>query len=192
MRWTQKLILSVCFCLSVVMVTRTFIRVASLRVRSRVDLVWGNYWAYVEACTACIMASMSTFRTLFVKSGSRVPKKKPRGQYYLTRKLLLRKSERFNRYNWEEMNIDHGSMPQIPSATLSGVRTYIHSNNCSAGATTAIAFAMDPLDEDMMTQSNHDLPLMMAEHNELSAGKIEHGRKCSGETESNLFLVPYA
>lgn len=117
---SQKLGLGAFLCLSVTMALIALVRIGGYRIQGTIDPTWQVFWQYVEACVAIIMGSATAFRTLFVGENSRkAPKKK---LPYSIRQRLMRKSP--PKKDWEDTNGRH--LPTVPSAALSGLRTFIH------------------------------------------------------------------
>lgn len=87
---------------------------------------------------ACIMASILTFRTLFVSDRTREFKPQ-RIQQGSIKQRVLHNMKIFNMAAWEKVEDDSSELPEIPSATISGLRTYIR----QAGSTTATTSDQD-------------------------------------------------
>ena len=83
---------------------------------STVDLIWELFWQEVECCIAVMMVSFITFRTAFVGKSS--PRKVR--QWYSPRKNIW--NRKVNTID-DEHKFDN--LPTIPSATLTGMRTFI-------------------------------------------------------------------
>ena len=117
---SRKLGLGAFWCLSVMMALIALVRMGGYRFQGTIDATWQVFWQYVEACVAIIMGSATAFRTLFVGENSR---KAPQKKFsYSIRQRLMRKSSLEK--DWEDTNGRH--LPTVPSATLSGLRTFIH------------------------------------------------------------------
>lgn len=150
---SRKVGLLLVLCLSLVMATIAIIRVSGFTIGSAshtqvYDLTWQLYWQYMEGCVACIMASVAAFRSLFVASSSREAKKnEQRPSYSMRLRLIERIKQSRSKNSWEAMSGDEDQLPAIPSATLSGVKTFIRRNNRSAGITTMVS-ALDPHEEN--------------------------------------------
>jgi hypothetical protein len=126
------------------MVIFALIRVGGLKRGPVVDNTWELFWQYTEGCVACIMASITPFRTLFVTLATRTIRKKakapsPQKASYSLRELLWRKHTKksSNEANWIEMGSEN-PLPKPPAALLSGLRTFIRRNNRSAGLSTVM------------------------------------------------------
>lgn len=123
MKLSRKVGLGIFLCLSVVMALIALVRIGGYRIQGKIDITWQVFWQYIEACIAIIMGSATAFRTLFVGENSRqTPEKKP--SYSFRLHLLRRNDSTGERSDWEGANERH--LPIVPSATLSGLRTFIH------------------------------------------------------------------
>ena len=109
------------------MVCIAFVRAAGFRIGKAEDITWDLYWIYMEACIACIMASVTAMRTVFSEGSSR--RSKPRYDPSNTMKERMMRKIRA-KTPWVE--VDGHELPNIPSATLTGMRTYIHGNDGKA------------------------------------------------------------
>lgn len=175
MKPKQKLGLGIFLCLSLVMILITIIRASNLPNRNPLS-TWQYMWLYLEACIATIMASITAFRTLFVQRNSADKKQKaaaaaaavspPSGSYYSSvREKLLRKMGRWKRLGggWEEMSSgeragsDEGSakggkdLPQVPSATMTGIRTFIYRNGRTVDEDSVVRSGLYTFDEEDQT-----------------------------------------
>ena len=120
----QKLGLAFSLCLSCVMVIVTIVRIAGIRQRGsgNVDIVWLLFWQQQECSIAVLMVSVSAFRSLFVQSSADPPMQ--RQQRYSPsekRRRFLRRRPDPDLCHTHETN----GLPQIPSATLTGMATVI-------------------------------------------------------------------
>ena len=140
LKMAQKISLSAFLCLSVAMIIIACIRLSGLRDN---NTVWIYFWQYMEACVACIMASILTFRTLFI--GDRTREFKPqRLQQGSIRQRVLHNMKIFNMAAWEKVEDDSSELPEIPSATISGLRTFIR----QAGSPMAMTSEQDHVSID--------------------------------------------
>lgn len=126
------------------MICIAFVRAAGFRIGEVEDLTWSLYWIYMEACVACIMASITAIRTVFGSTGSRGPDLPKQRPSYSMRMQIMRK---VRRSGWDEVEEDGEKLPEIPSATLSGMRTFVRRNHRTAGETTVMQSTFRP--EDM-------------------------------------------
>lgn len=132
MELKQKIGIGVFLSLSMVMVLAGTTRYSGYHLRvNSVDATWLICWIYLEASIAIIMASITAFRTLFARGGSDPRAINERHKVpilYPIRKRFLRKTD------WEATDREH--LPKIPSATLTGINTFIYNNGRSDGTTT--------------------------------------------------------
>lgn len=156
----QKLILGTTLCLSIFMIIIAIVRISNIRMNSGnffpslqgadfpslqgADIVWVIFWQQVEACTAVIMVSLSAFRSFFVAHESRLREDRNRNRHwYMSKKKALAWRRRMLQSESEEMD----QLPQIPRATMTGMRTFIsggennesHMSSIGARATTTLA-----------------------------------------------------
>lgn len=120
----QKIILAATLCLSIVMIIITIVRMSKIRIGpTQTDIIWEVFWHEIEACTAVIMVSISAFRSIFVAHNSRQQQNRKR-VWYMSKKNLLRSAlhrKKLRSDSSEEVN----KLPEIPRATMTGMRTFI-------------------------------------------------------------------
>ena len=91
------------------------IRVSGLQKGDFIDETWEIFWQQVEACVAVMLVSVTAFRSFFVSSDSKQsPKKVAPINQQVSRKRP---------FDWTR-TAGH-RLPKIPSATLTGLRTFI-------------------------------------------------------------------
>lgn len=122
-RPAQKFGLASFLCLSIVMAVMAIVRVSGLRIKIfsghyTFDTAWQYLWQQIEASIAVCLVSLTAFRQLFVSHG---PKRsqEPTKSWYSTTIGKLRRQKR------EAGEKGFRTLPSIPSATLSGMRTLI-------------------------------------------------------------------
>jgi hypothetical protein len=121
MNLRQKLGLAVFLCLSLVMAIVAIVRIAGIKLgASTVDIVWLAFWMQQECSIAVIMVSTSAFRSFFVTDTTKRPS--PGYSPGSWKRRLLRRRPSPDRDDMESAN----PLPQIPRATLTGMRTAIH------------------------------------------------------------------
>lgn len=84
------------------------------------DVPFEVFLLQLEGCIAVLMASVSAFRSLFASEGSRGPRKKPT---WSSREKLWYRGKRARRSDSETRT---NGLPSIPSATMTGLRTFIN------------------------------------------------------------------
>ena len=110
------------------MIIVAIVRIAGMRKRGGVDIVWLAFWSQQECSIAVLMVSVSAFRSLFVPSPASPPI--PRQQRYSPsekKRRVLRRRPDPDLYDTHETN----GLPPIPSATLTGMATVIRGNRRS-------------------------------------------------------------
>ena len=120
----QKIGLAFSLCLSCVMIIVTIVRIAGMKQggSGSVDIVWLVFWQQQECSIAVLMVSVSAFRSLFVQSPAQSPMlRHPRSSPSEKRRRFLRRRPDPDLYDTHETN----GLPQIPSATLTGMATVI-------------------------------------------------------------------
>lgn len=148
LRTSQKVSLGALLCLSVVMIAIACARFSGLR---NIATVWIYLWHYIDACVACIMASLLTFRTLFVSGRTRVFKQQElkgqlpsikqqelKGRLPSIKQRVLHNMKILNMAAWEMVEDEMEELPEVPSATPSGLRNFISRYHRSPGSTTAM------------------------------------------------------
>lgn len=120
----QKIGLASSLCLSCVMIIVTLVRVAGMRQKSSgtVDIIWFTFWQQQESSIAVLMASVSAFRSLFVPSPAN-PHIQRQQRFWPSEKgrRILRRRPGPDLCDTQVTN----GLPQIPSATLTGMAAVI-------------------------------------------------------------------
>lgn len=148
MQLRQKLVIGVFLCLSTAMVVVALIRISAYGLRGNIDLTWQLFWLYMEACIALTMASVTTFRTVFITvSSKRNEKKHQRPSYSMRQRLVAKLGGRSRPDELEKWENEEG-LPTVPGATLTGMRTFIRRNNRTFGGTTEMRSEYDRLEEE--------------------------------------------
>ena len=134
LQFFQKAGLGVFLCLSIVMASFALTRVSKIRDVVSIDIVWEFFWQYLETAVAVIMGSLTVVRSLLVYQIKRgqvhsPAGARPLGQSYYRRRFLYRRKKNF------ELESQEG-LPSVPSATMTGLRTFIRRNNRDSGLET--------------------------------------------------------
>lgn len=136
MKSCKRLGLSVFLCLSTVMIIIAIARsFGYLPHGASTKATWQYLLLYLEASIAIIMASFTAFSAFVLTKDYKAPDKKKKEQsplLYSIREHLLRKKVWRNRLEWEERDGEH--LPHVPSATLTGIYTFIHHQGRSTDA----------------------------------------------------------
>lgn len=123
----QKLALGLSLCLSIIMIITAIVQISAIHAPTdTIDVTWEIFWQLMEACIAVIMVSLTAFRSLFVAhgSGAKSPPHKPS-----LRKRILNSKIAVGRKRAGENNNDEAEgLPEIPRATITGMRSFIRGN----------------------------------------------------------------
>ncbi|KAI8945170.1 hypothetical protein F4801DRAFT_569290 [Xylaria longipes] len=130
LRFSQKAGLGAFLCLSVVMISFALTRVSKISSVAGIDIVWEFFWQYLETAVAVIMGSLTVVRSLLVYQSKRGHVQaptgaRPLGESYYRRRYLYRRKKNI------ELESQEG-LPSVPSATMTGMRTFIRRNNRDA------------------------------------------------------------
>ena len=115
MRTSQKLGLAVFLCLNVCLAIIAIIRVAGIHYRGSYDQTWGFFWQQMEASIAVILFSFTGFRSIFVSRRSTAGSPPGAGE----------KTPPDHSADSGKQRYFKGLLPKIPSATITGIRTFI-------------------------------------------------------------------
>lgn len=120
------------------MILVTITRIAGIKLHGQIDIVWESYFTIVAAEVGVILASISTYRALYVAHKKAAIKKARYGvcrsfQHGQTLRRLMDSSSWRSRAerkltpsdNTRE-HLDKVNFPSIPRAHMTGVRTFIN------------------------------------------------------------------
>lgn len=96
------------------------VRVTGLGLEEPYDLNWADFWLEIEACVGVLMVSITAFRTIFVSNTSKANRERVARPWYSSTVERLRARKRPNSDDPVTQNL-----PAIPSATMTGMRTFI-------------------------------------------------------------------
>ncbi|KAF7876780.1 hypothetical protein EAF04_001863 [Stromatinia cepivora] len=139
-KWTQKIMLAMSLCLTIILTIVAIIRVYGLQFHGKVDQIWEIYWLIIGAEVGVILTSATAFRTFFVARSNNKLVQSPHGGlrwYYKSRQTLKRlmnlaswrsksnvREGGYEQYG-EEGRVKMNDLPSIPRAHMTGVRTFI-------------------------------------------------------------------
>ncbi|KAI9833210.1 MAG: hypothetical protein M1826_000123 [Phylliscum demangeonii] len=194
MKTRQKFGLGVFLCLSVFMMMIAVVRV-SVQHRhvvvlgmplTAVDFTWNLFWLQTEACLAVLMVSLTALRSIFVSDNYRggghararpirphmSPATLSRQRFWPSRKKLA---------SSDGADSDARGLPSIPSATITGLRTFIRgdcSDHADRGGTTPGITMTTALQSAVFQEktiaSSESAPVSVAEFT-VSPNRHEHG-----------------
>jgi len=143
-KWTQKAVLALSLCLTVIMIMITIIRISGIKSNGQIDQVWESYWLILSAEIGIILTAVTAFRAFFVSRHKRnvnraIESPGDRTHWYYQNKHLLKRllkpslwrfkegaqtsSERYEAD--EDGHFPMKNLPDIPRAHMTGVRTFI-------------------------------------------------------------------
>ncbi|PVI03951.1 hypothetical protein DM02DRAFT_611901 [Periconia macrospinosa] len=132
MKLRQKAAIGSFLCLSIIMIALAITRASKMAGVVATDIPYEMFFQYLEAAVALLTASLTAFRTFFVTQRERTRyqdrMKKPSFSF---RNIGLRKKT-YDISRDEEAN----GLPEVPGATMTGVRSFIRRNNRTEGNDT--------------------------------------------------------
>jgi len=153
-RFSQKVVLGIFMSLSLVMVIIAIVRCAKIYGKDGVDLPWEFFWQCMEANVAVLMSSLTVFRTLLThESKKRVDDRKrrraagPRSNFKSSLSVRVWRILNVKGKPHEDLESQDG-LPEIPGATMTGLRTFIRRNQRDGGHTV--------IDDNMTKTSQTD------------------------------------
>jgi len=90
-----------------------------------IDVTWAIFWCHIEASTALSMVSLTAFRTIFNQRREERVRHERLRQPPRSWKVFAS----FRRRRVELFEDEDTALPQVPRATLTGLRTFIRGNN---------------------------------------------------------------
>ncbi|KAK6219462.1 hypothetical protein LQW54_002194 [Pestalotiopsis sp. IQ-011] len=140
---STKFGLAVFLCLSIFMAVCAVIRIAGFHYKGLEDDTWEFFWQQAEGAVAVIMASITAFRTLFVRQthNDEVADRSPVGNLF--HRIYRRFQSLAQAQPDEKPALDQSSsvikLPKLPSPIFTGVRSFIRRNNRTDAGTTTFA-----------------------------------------------------
>ena len=109
-------------------------RIAGFHYKGLEDDVWSFFWQHVEGAVAVMMASITVFRTLFVKQTTNTETTTPRSPMESLFHRIFKRFQSLARAQPDEKPTSSPNrlilkLPKIPSPTFTGVRSFIRRNN---------------------------------------------------------------
>ena len=151
---TQKVPLVLSLCLTGIMILVTITRIAGIDFHGQIDFVWESYFLIVAAEVGVILASISTYRALFVAHRKATIKKAKYGgpgsspNRQILRRLLdsspwrTRAGGQSTPGSVTASRFDKGALPGIPRAHMTGVRSFINGQGQRMDASSIIESQM--------------------------------------------------
>lgn len=116
-------------------------RIAGFHYKGREDDTWEFFWQHIEGAVAVMMASITAFRTLFIRPSDSPDVTTPRSpveswlHQLLTRFQVLAKAEPQAPRTVPGPETAALQLPKLPRPVMTGLRTFIHRNNRTAATT---------------------------------------------------------
>ncbi|KAI1165532.1 hypothetical protein F5B18DRAFT_609990 [Nemania serpens] len=139
---STKFGVAIFLCLSIFMAIVAIVRISGFYYKGLEDDIWEFFWQQTEGAVAVMMASITAFRTLFIKQQSK-GKADAAGDPEPSR--FRRFLARFNALAQEQPDEKSTStgdsstlkLPKVPSPVLTGIRTFIRRNNRNEASVAA-------------------------------------------------------
>ena len=122
----QKIGMGIFLCLNALQGIVAIIRMAGIKSRFGLDHTWNDFWQQLEVSTAISMISLSAFRSFFISERSRARQRRNRYQRYYS--YRMKASSGSSSQPIQSGATDDGPLPPIPSATMTGLRTFIRND----------------------------------------------------------------
>ncbi|MCJ1307352.1 hypothetical protein MMC25_000998 [Agyrium rufum] len=136
MRMQQKLGLAIFLCLNLAQAFVGLIRVATIHYYGTIDQTWNYFWFHMEVVIAVMMISLTAFRSVFAANASRASREKNQSPGYKSSPWRkLRSSTKASKESDQPQNL-----PTIPSATMTGMRTFIRGGKRASTMDTEAGF----------------------------------------------------
>lgn len=179
MRTSQKISLGIFLCLSLIMVCLAIIRASKIHGAVSIDVVWAFFWQFMETVVAVTMGSLTVVRNLLVhqsKSNQNSPAAPsgPPGQRSLAYRMRL-----LRRKKAEDLDdTTRDNLPQVPGATLTGLRTFIRRNHRDPGLGTQVTQASTLVDDESYQLMSMNTPIAEEpEHNNWRGQAPQHAQR---------------
>lgn len=145
--------------LSVFMAICAIIRMTGFHYKGVEDDTWEFLWQHIEGAVAVMMASITAFRTLFVKQTGNVEDTKPRSPVDNLLRRLHKRFQSLARAQPDEKPTTTGNrpvlkLPKLPPPVFTGMRNFIGRNNrtnVSAATFASLDSVADVPDTDYHT-----------------------------------------
>ncbi|KAK5636610.1 hypothetical protein RRF57_012322 [Xylaria bambusicola] len=154
---STKFGLAIFLCLSIFMAAVAIVRISGFYYKGLEDDIWEFFWQQTEGAVAVMMASITAFRTLFVKQKgdgrAETPEEVPHSHRF---RRFLARFKALAQEQPEEKPTSTSStlkLPKVPSPVLTGLRTFIRKNN--RNGTSLPTFATQDLECDDSSEDYH-------------------------------------
>jgi hypothetical protein len=156
---STKFGLAMFLCLSIFMAICAIVRIAGFHYKGVEDDTWEFFWQHAEGAVAVMMASITAFRTLFVKPADDTEATTPLSPAESLLHRVRRRIRSLARADPGEKPSSTRStpkttglkLPKMPSPIFTGVRTFIRKNNrtnASVGTVNTVESEIDTWEVD--------------------------------------------
>ncbi|TGJ86081.1 hypothetical protein E0Z10_g2700 [Xylaria hypoxylon] len=137
---STKVGLGIFLSLSIFMAICAIIRIAGIHYKGVEDDIWEFFWQHTEGAVAVMMASITAFRTLFVKQTKNEEDAKSSGPAESPFHRFFRRFQALARAQPDEeptptVNSMMLHLPKVPSPVFTGIRSYIRKVNRTDAST---------------------------------------------------------
>ncbi|KAI1659421.1 hypothetical protein F4813DRAFT_379749 [Daldinia decipiens] len=144
---STKLGLAIFLCLSIFMAICAIVKMAGFYYKGLEDDTWEFFWQHIEGAVSVMMASITAFRTLFVKQANSTDDTIPRSPVESLFHKLFRRFQSLARAQPNEKSTSNPDtsilkLPKIPSPIFTDLRTFIRRNN-RTGVSSATFATLD-------------------------------------------------
>ncbi|KAI1274627.1 hypothetical protein F5Y07DRAFT_372334 [Xylaria sp. FL0933] len=154
---STKFGLAIFLCLSIFMAAVAIVRISGFYYKGLEDDIWEFFWQQTEGAVAVMMASITAFRTLFVKQKgdgrAETPEEVPHSHRF---RRFLARFKALAQEQPEKKPTSTGStlkLPKVPRPVLTGLQTFIRKNN--GNETISPTLATQDLDCDDPSEDYH-------------------------------------
>ncbi|KAI1646875.1 uncharacterized protein F4817DRAFT_316277 [Daldinia loculata] len=174
---STKFGLAIFLCLSIFMVICAIVRLAGFHYKGLEDDTWEFFWQHIEGAVSVIMASITAFRTLFVKQANSTDDTIPRSpveslfhKFFTPFQFLARAQPNEKSTSGSDNSIP--KLPRIPSPIFTGLRTFIRRNN-RTGVSAATFATLDSVGDAFEADYHTALKI---QHRADSDNNLPHGQ----------------
>ncbi|KAJ8126909.1 hypothetical protein O1611_g6729 [Lasiodiplodia mahajangana] len=154
---STKFGLAIFLCLSIFMAILAIVRISGFYYKGLEDDIWEFFWQQTEGAVAVMMASITAFRTLFVKRKGDGRAETPEDVSHSNKfRRFLAHFKALAREQPEEKPTSTSpapKLPKVPSPILTGLRTFIRKNN--RNGTSLPSFATTDSADDGSSEDYH-------------------------------------
>ena len=137
------------------MIIIAIVRVSGFLKNHDIDPVWAIFWHQVEAAVAIITVSITAFRSLLGIKALKARERKKRERSWFSHHQQKLRARYFQKSTQDE-EPTLGQLPSIPTATLTGIRTFINDNGVGILGNSEPMGMTHNSDEDLPRVASHE------------------------------------